>query len=153
MTAPIAEPAGAMVTVMHAVGTTAETLGWVRADFQELVANQISCRGRKSRLKRQLSQPFSAGRVDRICRARPRSLNFGWPVAVSGDYAIVGAPRVNSGGANEASGAYMFERSGSNWLPRSESIVGLAHVTNRMARAESDFEKEVRRSDARGSPR
>jgi len=56
MTAPIAEPAGAIVTVMHAVGTTAETLGWVRAGWQELVANQISCRGRKSRLKRVISE-------------------------------------------------------------------------------------------------
>src|SRR5262249_30720916 len=45
---------------------------------------------------------------------------FGWSVAVSGDYAVVGAPGVNSGGAHEAGGAYMFERSGSNWLPRTK---------------------------------
>jgi len=31
---------------------------------------------------------------------------------------IVGAPGARSGGANEAGGAYVFERSGSNWLPQ-----------------------------------
>jgi len=39
MTSLIPEPAGAITTVMHAIGITAETLGWVRPGWVELVAN------------------------------------------------------------------------------------------------------------------
>jgi len=39
MTSLIPEPAGAITTVMHAVGITAETLGWVRPGWVELVAD------------------------------------------------------------------------------------------------------------------
>lgn len=46
--------------------------------------------------------------------------DFGWSVAISGDHAIVGAPGATADGVEEAGGAYMFLRWGSNWVPQAK---------------------------------
>ena len=46
--------------------------------------------------------------------------NFGWSVAISGDYVIVGAYREDTGGS-EAGSAYIFKRNGNEW-PEQEKI-------------------------------
>ena len=56
---------------------------------------------------------------------------FGWSVAITGNYVIVGAPGASSGGADEAGGAYLFERSGSSWLVQSKLEPSDAHKVKR----------------------
>lgn len=45
--------------------------------------------------------------------------NFGSSVAISGDYAIVGAPRDNVGANSDQGSAYIFIRSGTTWTQQS----------------------------------
>jgi hypothetical protein len=63
--------------------------------------------------------------------ASDRSANdrFGWSVAISGDYAMVGAPYEDddaSGGATltDAGSAYIFVRSGSTWTQQQKIVAG-----------------------------
>jgi hypothetical protein len=48
--------------------------------------------------------------------------NFGWPVSISGDVIVVGAPSEDSGSSDEQDGSvpgagavYLFERNGTTW--------------------------------------
>jgi hypothetical protein len=41
---------------------------------------------------------------------------FGASVAIDGDYIVVGAPGVTSGGKEEVGGAYVFQRSAASWM-------------------------------------
>ncbi|MFC1481593.1 FG-GAP-like repeat-containing protein [Candidatus Neomarinimicrobiota bacterium] len=45
---------------------------------------------------------------------------FGYPVAISGDYAIVGAYKDDHSGLADAGSAYIFERSGSSWIQQAK---------------------------------
>ncbi|MFV9689603.1 MAG: FG-GAP repeat protein [Desulfobacteria bacterium] len=55
---------------------------------------------------------------------------FGWAVAISGDYAVVGAPSDdNQRGAN-AGGIYVFGRSGTNWVQVTKQIASDGGVSD-----------------------
>lgn len=55
--------------------------------------------------------------------------NFGFSVAISGDYAIVGAPRDNVGANTDQGSAYIFIRSGTNWTQQS-NFSGISATTD-----------------------
>lgn len=60
--------------------------------------------------------------------------NFGAAVAISGDYAIVGAPLNNSAGT-QAGAAYIFKRQGTNWLQQTKLEAPDPNTINRFGNA------------------
>jgi len=61
---------------------------------------------------------------------------FGYSVSISGDYAVVGAPRHNTGGNSDQGKAYVFHRSGSTWTE--ESVLSSSDGS-----AQDDFGRSV----------
>ena len=61
----------------------------------------------------------SSGRGTPIALTPPTGLeagsNFGWAVAIDGDYAIVGAPGDDNNGVTDIGSAYIYERTSSGW--------------------------------------
>src|SRR4030042_5059865 len=45
---------------------------------------------------------------------------FGRSACIDGDYLITGASKADSGGATDAGAAYIFHRSGSNWIQQAK---------------------------------
>lgn len=48
--------------------------------------------------------------------------NFGWSVAIDGDYAVVGAPTDNNQRGTNAGSIYVFRRSGTSWVQETKQV-------------------------------
>ena len=58
--------------------------------------------------------------IDRTATDGTAIDNFGWSVAISGDYALVGAYTDNIGANADQGSAYVFVRSGSSWIQQAK---------------------------------
>jgi hypothetical protein len=75
----------------------------------------------KPSLAQNLTQPDAFTQNSKVTAGDAASLDqFGFSVAVSGDYAIVGAPRDDE----SRGGAYIFQRSGTGWVQQQKLVAG-----------------------------